>query len=62
MNWYEHIEQHQYDYDWGNDSIDIARQAYVAGLESALSVLLRSEDGDYDFHIFQLKQLIKESE
>ena len=62
MNWSEYIEQHRYDYDWENDDIfGIARQAYVAGLENALSVLLRSEDGDYDFHIFQLKKLIEES-
>jgi len=63
MNWDEYIEQHRYDYDWENDdTFGIARQAYVAGLENALSVLLRSEDGDYDFHIFQLKKLIEESE
>jgi hypothetical protein len=62
MNWYEYIEEGQYDYDWSDDTFDIAKQAYVAGLESALAVLLRSEDGDYDFHIFELKQLIEESE
>lgn len=62
MNWNEYIEQHQYDYDWSDDTMHIARQAYIAGLENALAVLLRSEDGDYDFHIFQLKRLIEESE
>jgi hypothetical protein len=62
MNWYDYIDDAQFDYDWSDDTFDIAKQAYVAGLESALAVLLRSEDGDYDFHIFQLIQLIKESE
>jgi hypothetical protein len=62
MNWYDYIDDAQFDYDWSDDTFDIAKQAYVAGLENALAVLLRSEDGDYDFHIFQLVQLIKESE
>ena len=61
MNWYDYIDDAQFDYDWSDDTFNIAKQAYVAGLESALAVLLRSEDGDYDFHIFQLKQLIEES-
>lgn len=62
MNWDEYIEQHQCDYDFGSDTMDLMKQAYVAGLESALAVLLRSEDGDYDFILWQLKNLIKESE
>jgi hypothetical protein len=62
MNWYDYIDDAYFDYDWSDDTFDIAKQAYVAGLESALAVLLRSEDGDHDFHIFELIQLIKESE
>lgn len=65
MNWDEYIEQHQYDYDWGSDTIDIARQAYIAGLENALALilLLRAENRNLDSCVVsELAKLIEESE
>jgi sialic acid synthase SpsE len=61
MNWYEYIEEAQYDYDWSNDIIDIARQAYTAGLQTAYDQMYANEDGDYDFVMYQLKKMIERS-
>jgi len=60
MNWNEYIEKAQYDYDWG-DSFDTAKQAYIAGLQAAYDLMYSNEDGDYDFIMWQLKNLIEES-
>jgi hypothetical protein len=64
MNWHEYIEEGQYDYDWSDDTFDIARQAYVAGLENALALvlLLRAENRNLDTYIVsELAKLIEES-
>jgi len=62
MNWNEYIEKAQYDYDWSDDTFDIAKQAYIAGLQAAYDLMYSNEDGDYDFVMFQLKKMIAESE
>jgi len=62
MNWYEYIEEAQYDYDWGNDTFDIAKQAYVAGLQAVYDLMYSTEDGDYDFVMQQLNEMIRKSE
>jgi hypothetical protein len=65
MNWYEYIEEGQYDYDWSDDTFDIAKQAYVAGLENALALvlLLRAENRNLDSYVVsELAKLIEESE
>jgi hypothetical protein len=62
MNWHEYIEEAQYDYDWSDDTIDIAKQAYIAGLQAAYDLMYSNEDGDYDFVMWRLKNLIEESE
>lgn len=61
-NWNEWLEQNQYDVDFGDDTIDLMKQAYVAGLQMAYDMMYSNEDGDYDFVMWQLKHLIKESE
>lgn len=62
MNFEQWLEKNQYDIDFGNDTIDLMKQAYVAGLQTTYDVMANSEDGDYDFILWQLKHLIRESE
>jgi hypothetical protein len=62
MNWKEWLEKNQYDVDFGDDTIDLMKQAYVAGLQTAYDQMYMNEDGDYDFVMWQLKNLIGESE
>jgi hypothetical protein len=61
MNWYEYIEKAQDQYDASDDALDIAKQAYIAGLLAAYDVIYCNEDGDYDLVMAQLKTLIRES-
>lgn len=61
MNWHEYIEKAQYDYDWSDDTFDIAKQAYIAGLQASYDLTYSNEDGDYDFVMWQLKKMIEES-
>lgn len=62
MNFEQWLEKNQYDIDFGNDTIDLMKQAYVAGLQTTYDVIRNSEDGNLDFILWQLKHLIKESE
>lgn len=62
MNFEQWLEKNQYDIDFGNDTIDLMKQAYVAGLQTAYDGMSSNEDGDYDFVMWQLKNLIKDSE
>lgn len=62
MKWEQWLEQNQYDIDFGDDSVDLMKQAYVAGLQTVHDIMTTSEDGDFDFILFKLKHLIKESE
>jgi hypothetical protein len=62
MNWHDYIEEGQYDYDWSDDTLDIAKQAYIAGLQAAYDLMYFTEYGDYDFFMWQLKKMISESE
>ncbi len=62
MTWQEWLEKNQYDVDFGNDTIDLMKQAYIAGLQTAYDIMYSNEDGDYDFIMWSLKNLIGESE
>lgn len=65
MNWHEYIEEGQCDYDWSADTFDIAKQAYIAGLESAMALVLRlrADNLKLDTYIVsELAKLIEESE
>lgn len=62
MNWYEWLATYQYDIDTGDDSIDLMQQAFVAGLQVAYDLMYSDENGDYDFVMFKLKNIIEESE
>jgi hypothetical protein len=63
MNWHEYIDDAQYDYDWSDDTFDIAKQAYIAGLQAAYNKM--REHGDYCFNMQvypKIEEAIKESE
>ena len=62
MKFEQWLEQNQYDIDFGDDTIDLMKQAYVAGLQTAYDSLYSDETGDYDFVLWQLRNLIEESE
>ena len=61
MTWQEWLEQNQYDIDFGDDTIDLMKQAYIAGLQTAYDIMYSNEDGDYDFIMWSLKRLINEN-
>jgi hypothetical protein len=37
------------------------KKAYIAGLQTAYDQMYKNEDGDYDFVMWRLKNLIEES-
>lgn len=49
------------DIDTGDDSLDLMKKAYIAGLQQAHDVVYFNEDGDYDFILWRLKSLLEES-
>jgi hypothetical protein len=62
MNWYEWLGYHSMDIDTSEDSLDLMKKVYIAGLQTAYDQMYKNEDGDYDFVMRRLKNLIKESE
>ena len=61
MNWEQGLEQNQYDVECGDDSANLMKAAYVAGLQTAYDMMYANEDGDYDLVMWRLKHLIEES-
>lgn len=61
MNWQDWIETNQYDIDMGDDTFDLMKQMYIAGLQQAYDMMYSNEEGDYDFVMWQLKKAIEES-
>jgi hypothetical protein len=61
MNWYEWLGYHSMDIDTDEDSLDLMKKAYIAGLQTAYDQMYKNEDGDYDFVMWRLKNLIEES-
>lgn len=61
MKFEQWLEQNQYDIDFGDETVDLMKQAYVAGLQTAYDSLYSDETGDYDCVLWQLKKLIEES-
>jgi hypothetical protein len=61
MNWYEWLGYHSVDIDTGKDSLDLMKKAYIAGLQTAYDQMYKNEDGDYDFVMWRLKNLLEES-
>jgi hypothetical protein len=61
MNWYEWLGYHSMYIDTGEDSLDLVNEAFIAGLQTAYDQMYKNEDGDYDFVMWRLKNLIEES-
>lgn len=61
MNWYEWLGFHTNDLKNSGDHLELMKQAYVAGLQTAYDQMYMNEDGDYDFVMWRLKHLIEES-
>lgn len=62
MKWEEWLATYQYDVDFGDDTVDLMKQAYVAGLQVAYDILHSNKPHNYDFVMWQLKKLIEQSE
>ena len=63
MNWYQWLGYHTTDInaDTKIDALESMKKAYVAGLQTAYDQMYMNEDGDYDFVMWRLKNLIEES-
>ena len=61
MNWEQWLSANQYDVDFGEDTIDLMRQAYVAGLRMAHDLLDNGEPEDFHFIRWEVEKLIEES-
>jgi hypothetical protein len=61
MSFDEWLDQNQYDIDFGNDTIDLMRVAYVAGLKYAVESIVQ-HDLYGNETIVELKRIIEESE
>jgi hypothetical protein len=57
VNWEQWLETNKYD----TNTIDLMKQAYVAGLQTAYDALYSNENGDYEFVMQQLKTLIEKT-
>jgi hypothetical protein len=62
MNWEQWLATHQYDIDMGDDTIDLMKQAYVAGLRTAHDLLDNAEPEDFHWCRHEIEKLIEESE
>lgn len=61
MNWEQWLEKNQCHIEWGDDSANLMKAAYVAGIETAYNLLYANEDGDYYLVMWQIKSIIEES-
>lgn len=61
MNWHEWLTYHYLDKSVDDYAKGILKRAYIAGLQTAYDQLYMNEDGDYDFVMTRIKQLIEES-
>lgn len=61
MNWKQWLAANQMNIDFGDDTIDLMKKAYIAGLQMAYDRMYMNEDGDWDFILWELKNMIKES-
>lgn len=62
MNWEQWLSAHQYDIDFGDDTVDLMKQAYVAGLRMAHDLLDNAEPHDFHWCRQEIETLIEESE
>lgn len=64
MNWEQWLEQNQYAVDFGNDTLDLMKQAYVAGMKVVYFKMLEDFYQETCFApiMNEIKGMIEESE
>lgn len=62
MNWKQWLAANQYDIDFEDDSVDLMKQAFVAGLRMAHNTLEYADEKDFHWCRRQIESLIEESE
>lgn len=62
MNWEQCLATHQFDIDFGDDTIDLMKRSYVAGLRSAHDLLDNAPPEDFHWCRHEIEKLIEESE
>lgn len=61
MNWEQWLSANQMNIDFGESSVDLMRQAYVAGLRMAHDLLDNAEPEDFHWCRHEIEKLIRES-
>lgn len=61
MNWEQWLATHQFDIDFGDDTIDLMKQSYVAGLRMAHDLLNNAPTEDFHWCRHEIEKLIEES-
>lgn len=61
MNWEQWLAANQMNIDFGDDSVDLMKQAYVAGLRMAHDLLDNAEQHDFHWCRREIETLIEES-
>ena len=62
MNFYEWLATYQYDIDFGDDTVYLMKQAYVACLRMAHNLLDNAPLEDFHWCRHEIEKLIEESE
>lgn len=62
MNWGQWLATHQFDIDFGDDTIDLMKRAYVAGLKMVHDLLDNVPPEDFHWCRHEIEKLIEESE
>ena len=62
MNWEQWLATHEFDIDFGCDTIDLMKQTYVAGLRMAHAFLDIAPPEDFHWCRHEIEKLIEESE
>jgi hypothetical protein len=61
MSWNNWLANNKMNIELGESSIDLMRRAYIAGLQDAYNKLYFDEEGDYDFVMWEIKNMIEHS-
>ena len=62
MNWEQWFATHQFEIDFGDDTIDLMKQSYVGGLRTAHDLLDNAPPEDFHWCRHEIEKLIEESE
>lgn len=63
MSFEQWLEKNQYDIDFGNDTIDLMKQAYVAGVEAVYFKMLEDfyQESCFATIMNEIKSMVEES-